>query len=95
MPTEAAEGPKPIILRFASFGDRDLVLSLAYKLAGSKRRILADIPVFMKKERGRLAKEAYNIRHNEEMQTRIRDRGLTVFLEVRKKTEDPWVKRDV
>lgn len=95
MPTEVSDGPKPIILRFASFGDRDLVLSLSYKLAGSKRRILADLPVFMKKERGRLAKVAYNIRQSEKMQTRIRDKGLAVFLEVRKNKEDQWVRRDV
>lgn len=32
LPTEVTEDPRPIILRFASYGDRDLVLPLAYTL---------------------------------------------------------------
>lgn len=92
---EGSEGPRPIIIRFCSYQDRELVLSQAYKLAGSRRRILSDLPVEMKKERGRLAKVAYNVRQNEKFQTRIRDKGLSVFLEVRKDRDDMWVKRDV
>ena len=68
--------------------------SRAYKLAGSRRRILSDLPVDMKKERGRLAKAAYDIRQNEKLQTRIRDKGLEVFLEVRKSRDDLWAKRE-
>lgn len=86
-------GPKPIILRFTNYGDRDLVLSNAYKLGGSRRRIIADWPVQMKNERGRLAKVAYKIRKEEKMQTRIKDKGLEVYLEVRKDENDLWAKR--
>ena len=75
-------GPKPIILRFARYQDRDLVLSNSYKLAGSKRRIIADWPVSMKNERGRLSKIAFKIRKEEKLQTRIKDKGLSVYLEV-------------
>lgn len=95
MPSENAEGHRPIILRFAHYGDREIVLSSAYKLAGTKRRILSDLPVSMKKERRRLAKEAFHIRKSEELQTRIKDKGLKVYLEVRKESTDEWVKRDV
>ena len=35
LPTENEEGPKPAMLRFAHYGDRDIVLSNAYKLAGT------------------------------------------------------------
>lgn len=94
IPSERNEGPKPIIIRFCSYQDRELVLSRAYKLAGSRRRILSDLPVDMKKERGRLAKAAYDIRQNEKLQTRIRDKGLEVFLEVRKSRDDLWAKRE-
>lgn len=94
IPSERNEGPKPIIIRFCSYQDRELVLSRAYKLAGSRRRILSDLPVDMKKERGRLAKAAYDIRQNEKLQTRIRDKGLDVFLEVRKSRDDLWAKRE-
>ena len=95
LPTEKEEGPKPVILRFAHYGDRDIVLSNAYKLAGTKRRILSDLPVSMKKERRRLAKEAFHIRKNEDLQTRIKEKGLSVYLEVRKEKADDWVKRKV
>ena len=60
------------------------MLSNAYKLVGSKRRIIADWPVQMKNERGRLSKIAYRIRKDELLQTRIKDKGLDVYLEVRK-----------
>ena len=59
LPSEITKAQKPIILRFASFADRELVLSNAYKLAGTKRRIVSDLPVVMKKERNRLSMEAY------------------------------------
>lgn len=95
MPSENVEGPKPIILRFAHYGDREIVLSNAYKLAGTKRRILSDLPVAMKKERRRLAKEAFHIRKSERLQTRIKEKGLNVYLEVRKESADQWVKREV
>lgn len=90
-----SQGPRPVILRFTSYDDKELVLSKAYKYAGSKRRVLVDLPEDMKKERGRLARKAYEIRQKEEMQTRIKDKGLDVYLEVRSRSGDPWVKRVV
>ena len=95
MPSEATGAPKPIILRFSSYADRDLVLSCAYKLAGSRRRIVTDLPVMMKKERNRLAKEAYEIRKGELLQTRIREKGLSVYLQVRKDENVSWARREV
>ena len=89
------DGSRPLIMRFAAYEDRELVLSNAYKLAGSKGRILSDLPVVMKKQRGRLAKEAYTVRHEEGLQSRIKDKGVDVYLEVRKETGDRWVKRVV
>lgn len=95
MPSESQEGPRPIILRFAHYGDREIVLSKAYKLGGTKKRTLSDLPVVMKKERRRLAKEAFAIRKGEGLQTRIKDKGLDVYMEVRKESTDRWVKRVV
>lgn len=93
IPSES-QGPKPIILRFSSSEDKDLVLSKSFKLAGSKRRILVDLPLPMKKERARLAREAYKIRQQEHLQTRVREKGLDVFLQVRKDEHSHWIKRD-
>lgn len=93
MPSKSP-GPKPVILRFCQYQDRDLVLSKSYKLAGSKRRIISDLPVIMKAERARLAKIAYKIRKDEKLKTRIKDKGLDVYLEVRKDDKDQWIRRD-
>lgn len=89
------KGPRPIILRFLRYQDRELVLNNAKLLAGSKRRILVDLPNSMKIERDRLAKEAYHIRKRENMQTRIKDKGLDIYLEVRKTSSDKWEKREL
>jgi hypothetical protein len=58
-------GPNPIIVKFTSHEDKEMIMSQAYKLAGKQKRILTDLPVIMKKERARIAKEAYNIRKSE------------------------------
>lgn len=88
-------GPNPVILRFTSFEDRQLVLSHAKNLLNTKKRILTDLPISMKKERDRIAKLAYEIRQTEKLQTRIKDKGLDVYLEVRKENKDKWVRRNV
>ena len=88
-------GPKPIIMRFACYEHRELVLSQAFKLAGSGKTILTDLPVPMKKERQRLAKTAYGIRKGEKLKTRIRDKGLDMVLETRADDSESWVIRKV
>jgi hypothetical protein len=96
IPSES-KGPKPVIVKFAQMMDRDLVYSKALHpiLREEKRRILSDLPVIMKKERGRLAKKAYEIRRDEKLKTRIQENGLAVYLEVRKTKDDSWERRDV
>lgn len=89
------EGPRPVIMRFLSYEDRELVMSNAHKLAGTRMKILTDLPVQMKKERQRLAKIAYSIRQNEKLKTRIRDHGVQMLLEVKKEESGKWEKRKV
>ena len=72
-----------------------MVLSNSYRLAGTKKRILIDLPLEMKQERARLAKEAFNIRRTEEKQTRILVRWLDVFLQVRNNEHSAWVRREI
>ena len=48
----------------------------------------------MKLERDRLAKAAYKIRKEENLQTRIRDKDLDLYLEVRKEKKGKWVRRE-
>ena len=93
VPTRS-KGPKPIIVRFLHFGDKQLVMSNAHKLAGKLIRILDDLPVSMKEERYLLSHVAYKIRKNEKLQTRIRDDGAHMMLETRKNTKDKWTRRE-
>lgn len=93
----AEKGPKPIIVKFVTMEDRELVMSKAFHpvLREEKKRILSDLPVVMKRERGRLAKAAFKIRSEEKLKTRIVDKGLQVYLEVRKDTNQKWKRRDI
>ena len=95
MPTKAVGVPKPIIMRFVYYEDRDFVLSKAHHLAKTGKRILTDLPKTMRDERARLAKQAYQIRQKEALKTRIRELGLDIILEVRKHDTDKWVQRKV
>jgi hypothetical protein len=90
------KGPKPIIVKFLCMPDRDLVYSkfLHPVLREERKRILSDLPVKMKQERGRIAKLAYEIRQSEKLQTRIVEQGMSLFLEVRDSKTQPWKRRD-
>lgn len=94
VPSKAA-GPKPIIIRCTSLEDRELILSESKNYGGLKKRVVVDWPQEMKEERGRLSKLAYEIRKSEGKQTRIKDKGLEVFLEVRNNKTEKWAKRVV
>ena len=72
--------PTPFINCFTSYEDWELVLSQAYKLGGKQKRITTDLPVTMKKERGRLIREAYRIRKEEKLQTLFFPKPQTTFL---------------
>jgi hypothetical protein len=93
----AEKGPKPIIVKFVTMEDRELVMSKAFHpvLREEKKRILSDLPVVMKRERGRLAQAAYKIRSEEKLKTRIVEKGLQVYLEVRKDINQKWKRREI
>ncbi|CAC5361862.1 unnamed protein product [Mytilus coruscus] len=93
VPTRGS-GPKPIIVRFIHYGDKQLIMSSAHNLKGSQIRILDDLPVSMKEERFLLSHVAYKIRKKEKLQTRIRDVGAHMTLETRKNRGDPWSARE-
>jgi hypothetical protein len=93
----AEKGPKPIIVKFVSMEDRELIMSKAFHplLREEKKRILSDLPVVMKRERGRLAQAAFKIRSEEKLKTRIVEKGLQVHLEVRKDLKQKWKRREI
>jgi tetrahydromethanopterin S-methyltransferase subunit G len=97
LPSDPRKGPKPIIIKFLRIADREMVFAKAFSsvLKDERKRILSDLPVIMKRERGRLASAAYEIRQNEHLKTRIVEKGLKVTLEVRKDIKDEWQQREV
>ncbi|CAG2206908.1 unnamed protein product [Mytilus edulis] len=84
------KGPKPIIVRFLHFGDKQLIMSNAHNLKGKKIRILDDLPISMKEERYLLSHNAYKIRKRDKLQTRIRAKGAHMTLETRKNSSEEW-----
>ncbi|VDI42557.1 Hypothetical predicted protein [Mytilus galloprovincialis] len=78
------KGPKPILVRFVHFGDKQLVMSRAFNLKGTTIRLLDDLPVSMKEERFLLSHNAFTIRKRDKVQTRIRAKGAHKTLETRK-----------
>ncbi|CAG2187231.1 unnamed protein product [Mytilus edulis] len=84
------KGPKPIIVRFLHFGDKQLIMSNAHNLKGKKIRILDDLPISMKEERYLLSHNAYKIRKRDKLQTRIRAKGAHMTLETRKDSSEEW-----
>ena len=89
-PQSKTKTPDAIIIRFIHYADKQFVMSNAFKLFGKKLRILDDLPVVMKQERGRLARIAYKIRNDEKLQTRIRDVETKMVLETRLGPGDKW-----
>ena len=94
-------GPDPLIVRFGSMYDRDLVLQhyqqkQRQQTAAAREnqeeaqnrlpfRILIDLPPILKQRRFELEKSAYTLRKEENQSTRIRLVGIEVILEKREK----------
>ena len=83
-------GPKPVIIRFIHYGDKQFIMSKGNKLAGKKIRMLDDLPPCMKEARNVLANMAYKIRNEEKLKTRIRVSDTHVILETRLNSTDKW-----
>ena len=85
-------GPKPIIVRFVQWTDRDLVLNQVFKGAlPQNKNILTDLPTVLKEERYNLSKEAYKLRTGTvKYKTRILEKGTKLKLQIRKDHTQPW-----
>ena len=101
-------GPDPLIVRFGSMYDRDLVLQQyqqkqRQQMAAAREtqdeaqrlpfRILVDLPPVLKQRRFEMEKCAYRLRKEENQSTRIRVVGIEVVLEKREKgSTSAWEK---
>ena len=108
-----SSNPDPIIVRFAAMKDRDRVLRAFEQPAQQRHQngqqqqqqqhptqrltVRTDLPAKLKRERGRLAKIAYDLRKSQHLSTRIKVIGTQVVLQTRKNTrgsiggtQGPW-----
>ncbi|VDI30648.1 Hypothetical predicted protein [Mytilus galloprovincialis] len=89
-PVVGKKKPDAIIVRFMHYEDKQVIMQNAYKVANKKIRIVDDLPVIMKEAQNDLAKAAFKIRNDEQLQTRIKVRGIVLVLETRLNSKDVW-----
>lgn len=83
--------PDPVIVKFALFQDRNLVLSHAKNISKTtKISVRTDLPADLKKKRFELSKIAYNMRHKFGMKTFIKETSTEVYIQYRKNTNEKW-----
>lgn len=96
--------PAPIIAKFISMSDRDDVISCFETKQRQRARetpdpsapalpritVRTDLPPGMKEKRGVLAREAYKLRKEKHLATRIKVKGVKVVLEVKEKGSASW-----
>lgn len=75
--------PPPIIMHLVHTKDKELILRATSALRGKKITVRTDLPPDLKRERGKLANVAYNIRQTQHLQTRIRVIDIDMVLETR------------
>lgn len=85
-------GHKPIIVRFARWEDRELVMNQVFKgVLPTAKNIQTDLPPVLKEVRYNLQKEAYKLRTGaEKYRTRILEKGTKLKLQIRKDATQLW-----
>jgi len=90
-----ANAPKPVMVKFLKMTDRQLVYDASFKQRDllKKRRITirTDLPVVLKKYRGKLADKGFAMRKVDKVQTRITEKGADVTLQYRRASDRPWI----
>jgi hypothetical protein len=86
-------GPTPIIVVFLYWQQRNTFMRAGRNLAGTKMSVRTDLPPVLKQRRGQLASKAYKIRRDENVQARVQEKGIDVWVETRRTSAEPWVKR--
>ena len=87
------EASAPLKICFFNPHHRDACLRNGKNLNGTNFSIRSDLPKAVHVERAILASKAYNLKQNHEVtDTNIREKGISVWLEVKYPKEDKWVK---
>ena len=90
-----SEKPKPIIIKFVRMTDRETVMNAVFSmgkdLSKSGISIRTDLPLDLKKLRGRLLRKAMDLR-KVGFQTKVREKGTDVTLFYRRDGKSQWRK---
>jgi hypothetical protein len=89
------EAPATIVVVFLYWHEREAFLKAGPNLRGSRMSVRTDLPPELKKKRGQLASMAYEMRRDEKIQTRIREKGAEVWLETRDNISRPWKRMEL
>ena len=85
------KGPLPLKLCFMWPKDRDTCLRAGYNLKGTNLSLRTDLPKSMRIKRAKLATKAYGMKkRGEVVATKIREKGITICLEVKDNEGDKW-----
>jgi hypothetical protein len=82
-------GPAPIIIHFLYWSERESFLRAGPNLRQTNMSVRSDLPPELKKKRGELAREAYEIRQNGQ-QARLREKGADLWIETRATATVRW-----
>jgi len=89
------EGPTAIIVVFLYWSEREAFMNASRNLKGTGKSVRTDLPPELKQYRHSLAGEAYKLRQELKIHTRIRERGADIWLETRTSLTDQWRKYDI
>ena len=86
------ESPAPLKIALFYPEDKESCLRHGRNLKGTNLSLRNDLPKAMRVDRAILATKAYNMKKNGEVKhTRIRIKGISVWLEVKVTDKDDWV----
>ena len=85
------KGPLPLRISFSLPEDRDRVLRAGPELRDTKISLRTDLPKSMRIERAKLASKGYGMKKRGEVfKTRVREKGIDLWLEVIENEGDRW-----
>jgi hypothetical protein len=84
----------PIIVVFLYWAERDAFFRAGKNLKGTKMSVRTDLPPELKRKRGALAHQAFEIRRDEKIHARVAERGADIYIETRNDSSDRWARRN-
>ena len=85
------KGPPPLRITFLKADERDTCLRQGPKLKGTKESLRTDLPKSVRIKRAKLAATGHTLKANGTVvHTRLREKAINVWLEVKKTEESDW-----